>query len=204
MFIDEAAFSINLRRTVGWSRVGSKTVVEAAATRAKTHTVLGAICAAGVVQIGMRSPPTGNKKRKLDEDTSKHSGVGTNTHHYIVFLNEVMNTMDQHPEFEGYYLVMDNAPIHQSKAIDTFIRNRGYRCMYLPPYSPELNPIEQFWSIVKSKVRRDGLKKDYEFCLIESRWRVIMFLSRICMVFLVILLPASMTVSIRLPCSCTY
>lgn len=28
------------------------------------------------------------------------------------------------------------------------------RCVYLPPYSPELNPIEQFWSLVKNRVKR--------------------------------------------------
>jgi transposase len=33
------------------------------------------------------------------------------------------------------------------------VTERGYECIYLPPYSPELNPIEQFWSIVKNKVK---------------------------------------------------
>ena len=31
------------------------------------------------------------------------------------------------------------------------IEGRGYRVMYLPPYSPELNAIENFWAIVKGK-----------------------------------------------------
>ncbi|KAL1934729.1 hypothetical protein VTP01DRAFT_6911 [Rhizomucor pusillus] len=35
-----------------------------------------------------------------------------------------------------------------------YITSRGYRYVYLPSYSPELNPIEQFWSVVKSKVKR--------------------------------------------------
>ncbi|KAG0929807.1 hypothetical protein G6F29_012086 [Rhizopus arrhizus] len=37
-------------------------------------------------------------------------------------------------------------------------RNKDYKCVYLPPYSPELNPIEQFWALVKRKVRRQKLK----------------------------------------------
>lgn len=49
---------------------------------------------------------------------------------------------------------MDNAPIHTSKDIAKYIEFRGYRCAYLPSYSPELNPIEQFWSVAKSKVKR--------------------------------------------------
>ena len=37
-------------------------------------------------------------------------------------------------------------------------RNRGYKCVFLPPYSPELNPIEQFWALVKRKVRHEKLQ----------------------------------------------
>ena len=57
-------------------------------------------------------------------------------------------------ELKGFYLVMDNAPIHTHEAIDNLVTSRGYRCIYLPPYSPELNPIEQFWAIVKNSVKR--------------------------------------------------
>ena len=32
--------------------------------------------------------------------------------------------------------------------------------MYFPPYSPELNPIEQFWALVKGKMKRHGLMKE--------------------------------------------
>ncbi|KAG1470675.1 hypothetical protein G6F56_002543 [Rhizopus delemar] len=42
--------------------------------------------------------------------------------------------------------------------IDPLIEKRGYIPVYLPPYSPELNPIENFWSTVKSKVKRHSLK----------------------------------------------
>lgn len=60
--------------------------------------------------------------------------------------------MDKYPEMKGFYLVMDNSPIHDKKDddIDKIIESRGYKCVYLP----ELNPIEQFWAVVKSKVRR--------------------------------------------------
>jgi transposase len=50
---------------------------------------------------------------------------------------------------------MDNAPIHSSLDIGKYIYSRGYRYVYLLPYSPELNPIEQFWPVVKSKVKRN-------------------------------------------------
>ncbi|KAL1928600.1 hypothetical protein VTP01DRAFT_2386 [Rhizomucor pusillus] len=57
--------------------------------------------------------------------------------------------------YEGPLAVMDNAPIHKSDDISKYVESRGYQCAYLPSYSPELNPIEQFWSVVKSKVKRN-------------------------------------------------
>ncbi|KAG1148777.1 hypothetical protein G6F37_006591 [Rhizopus arrhizus] len=66
-----------------------------------------------------------------------------------------MDEMDRFPHMKGYFLVMDNAPIHTSDNIAKYVESRGYRSAYLPPYSPELNPIEQFWSVVKSKVKRN-------------------------------------------------
>lgn len=62
---------------------------------------------------------------------------------------------------KGHYLIMDNAPIHTAKVTGEIIEESGYKYIYLPPYSPELNPIEQFWSVVKSGVKREFiLNKD--------------------------------------------
>lgn len=78
------------------------------------------------------------------------------TGHSISFLKATMGEMDQHPYMKGHYLVMDNAPIiYTSDNIAKYVESHGYRCAYLPSYSPELNPIEQFWSVVKSKVKRN-------------------------------------------------
>jgi transposase len=65
--------------------------------------------------------------------------------------------MDRHEQFRGHYLVMNNAPIHTHEDIQKHIESRGYGCVYLPPYSLELNPIEQFWSVFKSKLKREQL-----------------------------------------------
>lgn len=62
------------------------------------------------------------------------------------------------PEMKGVYIVMDNAPINVPSVTNPSITKRGYVPVYLPSYSPELNPIEQFWSAVKSKVKRHLLK----------------------------------------------
>lgn len=48
---------------------------------------------------------------------------------------------------------MGNAPIHTAKEIDELITKREHRCIYLPAYSPELNAIEEFRAIVKSRFK---------------------------------------------------
>ena len=68
-----------------------------------------------------------------------------------------MIELDKFEQWKGCYLVMDNASIHKNIAIANMITERGYRYIYLPPYSPELNPIEQFWSVLKSKLKRSKL-----------------------------------------------
>jgi transposase len=51
------------------------------------------------------------------------------------------------------YLVINDASAHTSNQIESIVkeRNRDYKCVYLTPYSSELNPIEQFWALVKGK-----------------------------------------------------
>ncbi|KAG0736280.1 hypothetical protein G6F57_014189 [Rhizopus arrhizus] len=65
-----------------------------------------------------------------------------------------LDEMDKYPHMKGHYIVMDNAPIHTHENIKKYIEYRGYKGVYLPTYSPELNPIEQFWAVAKSKVKR--------------------------------------------------
>ena len=61
---------------------------------------------------------------------------------------------------KGHFLVMDNAPIHTPLKVRELVESRCYKCLYLPPHSPFLNPIEEFWSKVKAGVRRNALTAD--------------------------------------------
>ena len=53
----------------------------------------------------------------------------------------------------GDVVVMDNLNIHKMEGIEEMITATGARVEYLPPYSPDFNPIEMLWSTVKSVVR---------------------------------------------------
>src|SRR5579859_2561687 len=51
-------------------------------------------------------------------------------------------------------LVMDNARIHHDNNLVTAIEDNGGRVLYLPPYSPDFNPIETAFSALKSWLKR--------------------------------------------------
>lgn len=55
---------------------------------------------------------------------------------------------------EKSVIVMDNAPFHKSKETRELIENSGCELLFLPPYSPDYNPIENYWAILKSKIRK--------------------------------------------------
>jgi len=56
--------------------------------------------------------------------------------------------------WKGACLVMDNAKIHCGEMVKEFIEEAGAKLIYLSPYSPEFSPIENFWSKVKSLLRK--------------------------------------------------
>ena len=52
-------------------------------------------------------------------------------------------------------LVMDNAKIHQDDEMVNVIERSGCRVLYLPPYSPDYNPIETAFSTIKIWIRKN-------------------------------------------------
>lgn len=73
------------------------------------------------------------------------------------FINKLLHILDDMGDMQGSYLIMDNCSIHNSKLMQYKILRRDYKFMYLPTYSPEIHAVEQFWSLVKGKMKRDKL-----------------------------------------------
>ena len=51
-------------------------------------------------------------------------------------------------------LIMDNAKIHHNNDFINIVQELGGKVEFLPPYSPDLNPIETSFSVIKSWIRR--------------------------------------------------
>jgi hypothetical protein len=56
---------------------------------------------------------------------------------------------------ENSVIVMDNASFHHSERIQQMCAKAGVKLIYLPPYSPDFNPIEEFFSELKAFIKRN-------------------------------------------------
>ena len=53
---------------------------------------------------------------------------------------------------DGAVIILDNASFHRKKQLRELVGKHGKQIIFLPPYSPELNPIEHFWHWLKRKI----------------------------------------------------
>ncbi|KAG1057423.1 hypothetical protein G6F43_000731 [Rhizopus delemar] len=133
-WVYRSAFDINMKCSRAWSNKGTHAIVTRPTMRTNTTPILGVISASGLITVGIKN---------LD-----------------LFLKTTLDGMDKHPHMKGHYIVMDNVPIHMHENIKKYIDYRGYKCVYLPTCSPELNPIEQFWAVTKNKAKRHRLLQE--------------------------------------------
>lgn len=60
------------------------------------------------------------------------------------------------PQIKGKnkIIILDNASFHKGDDLIEIVKNSGNELLFLPPYSPDLNPIEKKWAQIKSIYRR--------------------------------------------------
>jgi hypothetical protein len=134
LFVDESGFYLLPHVVRTWSRRGRRPLLQDCGSRRKEH--LSAI--AGVTLAGKGNPC---KMYMLCRWQPFDSGG------VIEFLKQLMWCI------RGKLgIIWDGASIHRSEQVRTFLRQAGrgrIELVRLPPYAPELNPVEGVWSLLK-------------------------------------------------------
>lgn len=130
LFIDETGAMTNLVRSHGRSAEGSRCVAYAPHGHWKVLTAVAAIRLSGMSAAATMACP-------MDGEL------------FQTYLNEALL-----PALSaGDVVVMDNLASHKQPRVRELIESRGAKLLYLPPYSPDFNPIEMIWSKVKRLLR---------------------------------------------------
>ncbi len=130
VFLDESGLNTDLTRLYGRAPSSQRVVDHAPLNTPKTTTVLSSIRFNG------------------EKAYTTYKG-GTTGERFVTYLQETL-LPTLHP---GDIVVMDNMRSHHVKAVREVLEAEGIIPLYLPPYSPDLNPIEKMWSKVKAILR---------------------------------------------------
>ena len=131
VFVDESGAKTNLTPRWGRLKKGRRLYDSTPAGRWNTTTVVSSVRLDG-------STPTMVLAGACDGDAFRS------------YVNEIL-TPSLRP---GDIVVLDNLSIHKVKGITDAVENVGAELWYLPPYSPDLNPIEKMFSKLKTNLRR--------------------------------------------------
>jgi transposase len=142
VFIDETWAKTNMTRTHGRALRGRRLVDKVPHGHWKTLTFLAALrCDAITAPFVLDGPINGE---------------------WFLAYVEQMLVPTLSP---GDVVVMDNLGSHKGKAVRRAIRNAGAHLIFLPPYSPDLNPIEQVFAKLKTLLRKAAERT------VEATWR---------------------------------
>lgn len=91
--------------------------------------------------------------------------IVTRTHKTInsaAIRNLLSAVRRRNPLEKNIYVVLDGAAYNRSKKTRDFARDMGIKLVYLPPYSPNLNPIERLWKFMKKKVTANRYYEEFD------------------------------------------
>ncbi len=131
VFVDEMWANVSLSPLYAWSRRGERAVGSAPRNWGKNVTLLASITAEGIGPC-------------LAVEGSTTRGV------FEAYLERGLA-----PSLRpGQVVVMDNLSAHKGGRVRQIVEGAGCELAYLPPYSPDLNPIEEAFSKIKGLMRR--------------------------------------------------
>ena len=131
VFLDESGVNTDLSRRYGRAIGGERSVDKVPLNTPVSTTILSSIRLSGETSYTIYSGGTTREK----------------------FLDYLKNTLIP-TLHEGDIVVMDNMRTHHVKEVQTLLQKAGMKLLYLPAYSPDLNPIENMWSKIKAILRK--------------------------------------------------
>lgn len=130
VFLDETGTHVSMTRATAWAKVGERAHDVVIRNRGRVLTVIGAIALDGV-------------------RTTMTVEGGTTREVFLRFVRDHL-VPSLRP---GDVVVMDNLGAHHVREVRATIERAGASVLFLPPYSPEWNPIEVGWAKLKALVR---------------------------------------------------
>jgi transposase len=130
VFLDESGAQTNMCRRRGRSPIGQRLVAKVPHGHWKTTTIISAVGLRGAFAPAAFDGPT-------DREV------------FRAYVEQVLV-----PELRpGDIVIMDNLQPHKAAGVQAAIQAVGASVLYLPPYSPDFNPIENLWSKLKTYLR---------------------------------------------------
>jgi transposase len=131
VFVDEMGTNISLSPLYGWAKKGQRAYCSVPRNRGKNTTLLSSMSVQG---MGPSLAVEGATNREVFETYVEQILVPTLS--------------------RGQVVVMDNLTAHKGERVKELIEGQGCELMYLPPYSPDFNPIEEAFSKIKGLMRK--------------------------------------------------
>lgn len=150
VFIDEFGANEGMTPNYGRAPSGERVRIDKPAMRSKNHTFVGAISLKGVLSV-----------ESLQGAATIENLLAWVREHLAPHLKK------------GMTVVMDNLKAHRNPQLIEAIQKTGAKILFLPPYSPEFNPIEECWSKIKNGLRAaqartlEGLLNALELALLS-------------------------------------
>lgn len=129
-FLDESSAQINMTRRYGWAPLSERVIDAVPENHGCNLTTVAAIGLSGVIAPAVF-------EGALNGDA------------FRAYVEQQLAPALQ----SGDIVIMDNLSVHKVSGVAEIIRARGADVLFLPPYSPDLNPIELCWSKVKAALR---------------------------------------------------